>query len=444
MTATAAHLGCGGIPRHLDERSVRPCRLVGELAVELREVAVDHLAVEHLLHLAGKVLGCRAAMLLHVLGVHLAGGYRAVAVDKLPGRVVRRCLADIGDPLVDPGNLPLLLQVVLAAGLFSGEVPLGDGKAPLQPLDPLRQVHHLTVGGHRPVGGAERDADLARCGWVRGKLPLLDVDRCVVGAACLALHGAAHELALRDAVDPRPHLPDLREHDAVPADASKVPVGGDRRGDLRNRSLGLTVIEVAACELDVAGLVGLDRVLTGLELGETDVLPLLDATEEVLVGSVEVAKGVDEGCCVGFLEPRLPVLVYELLLQARQVLGRVEHRHRLGCGIVGRVRDRVEDDLAALGAFPYLLAILIVLHVALLVACGLGPANLLLGALVGIHPCTEVVVVHEARCVDVRLDRLALGWGRVDAELVGQADAVLLVALLLVWHIVILFVRGFS
>ena len=101
-------------------------------------------------------------------------------------------------------------------------------------------------------------------------------------------------------------------------------------------------------------------------------------------------------------------------------------------------------NLAALGALPYLLAILIVLHVALLVACGLGPANLLLGALVGIHPCPEVVVVHEARCVDVRLDRLALGWGRVDAELVGQADAVLLVVLLLVWHIVILFVRGFS
>lgn len=95
MTASAAHLGCRGVARHLDERSVRPCRLVGELAVELREVAVDHLAVEHLLHLAGKVLGRRAAMLLHVLGAHLAGGYRAVAVDKLPGRVVRRCLADI-------------------------------------------------------------------------------------------------------------------------------------------------------------------------------------------------------------------------------------------------------------------------------------------------------------------------------------------------------------
>ena len=242
MTASAAHLGCGGVAGHLDERSVRPCRLVGELAVELREVAVDHLAVEHLLHLAGKVLGCRAAMLLHVLGAHLAGSYRAVAVDKLPGRVVRRCLAHIGDPLVDPGNLPLLPQVVLAAGLFSGEIPLGDGKAPLQPLDLLRQVHHLPVGGHRPVGGAERDADLARCGWVRGKLPLLDVDRCVVGAACLALHGAAHELTLRDAVDTRPHLPDLREHDAVPADAGKIPVGGDRRGDLRNRSLGLAVI----------------------------------------------------------------------------------------------------------------------------------------------------------------------------------------------------------
>lgn len=155
------------------------------------------------------------------------------------------------------------------------------------------------------MGGAERDADLARCGWIGGKLPLLDVDRCLVGAACLALHGAAHELALRDAVDPRPHLPDLREHDAVPADAGKVPVGGDRRGDLRNRSLDLAVVEVAACELDVAGLVGLDRVLTGLELGEPDVLPLLDATEEVLVGGVEVAKGVDEGCGVGFLEPRL-------------------------------------------------------------------------------------------------------------------------------------------
>ena len=222
MTASAAHLGCGGVAGHLDERSVRPCRLVGELAVELREVAVDHLAVEHLLHLAGKVLGCRAAMLLHVLGVHLAGGYRAVAVDKLPGRVVRRCLANIGDPLVDAGHLPLLLQVVLAPGLFSGEIPLGDGKAPLQPLDPLRQVHHLPVGGHRPVGGAERDADLARCGWIGGKLPFLDVDRRVIGAACLALHGAAHELALRDAVDPRPHLPDLREHDAVPADKNKT------------------------------------------------------------------------------------------------------------------------------------------------------------------------------------------------------------------------------
>lgn len=105
MTASAAHLGCGGVAGHLDERSVRPCRLVGELAVELREVAVEHLAVEHLLHLAGKVLGRRAAMLLHVLGAHLAGGYRAVAVDELPGHVVRRCLAgtvslDNTDPTV--------------------------------------------------------------------------------------------------------------------------------------------------------------------------------------------------------------------------------------------------------------------------------------------------------------------------------------------------------
>ena len=80
------------------------------------------------------------------------------------------------------------------------------------------------------MGGAEGDADLAVCGLGLRKLVLLHVDRRVVLSAGFSLHCAVHEGAFRDTVNPRLHLADLGEDDAVPTDVGKVPAIGNRRG----------------------------------------------------------------------------------------------------------------------------------------------------------------------------------------------------------------------
>ena len=241
--------------------------LVLEQPCELAERGVRH--------------GFRQMMVLHhALGIQVLHAQDLVLVREHGRDLMEGIGSGIGDLRVNPGD-PLPLLQVPAARLLAPACALPAGKPALLPrelalvfLEVARISDLAAVRERRKRLDAEVDSDLPVgrgrvLGWHVGA-----EEGGEVAAGCVQGDRDRHETPLGRSGYLSPDSPELRQRDMVAVD-----------------------------DLAAVGAVGLPAVPARLELGEARLTALAHASEEVLVGAVEVADGLLERHGVRLREP---------------------------------------------------------------------------------------------------------------------------------------------
>ena len=250
-----------------DERAPALGALVLKQPCELTERDVRH--------------GFRQMMVLHhTLGIQVLHAQDLILVREHGRDLVKGIGSGIGDLRVNPGD-PLPLFQVPAARLLAPACALPTGKLALLPREPalvfleMARVSDLrAVRERRKRLDAEIDSDLP---VGRGRVLSRHVgakEGGEVTAGRVQGDRDRHETPLERSGYLSPDSPELRQRDMV-----------------------------AVEDLAAVGAVGLPGVPARLELGEARLPALAHASEEVLVGAVEVADGLLERHGVHLREP---------------------------------------------------------------------------------------------------------------------------------------------
>ena len=225
--------------------------------------------------------GFRQMMVLHhTLGIQILHAQDLVLVREHGRDLVKGIGSGIGDLRVNPGD-PLPLLHVPAARLLAPACALPAGKSALLPrelalvfLEMTRILDFRAVRESRKRLDAEIDSDLpVGRGRVLGRHVGAE-EGGEVTAGRVQGDRDRHETPLERSGYLSPDSPELRQRDMVAVD-----------------------------DLAAVGAVGLPAVPARLELGEARLTALAHASEEVLVGAVEVADGLLERHGVHLREP---------------------------------------------------------------------------------------------------------------------------------------------
>ena len=225
--------------------------------------------------------GFRQMMVLHhALGIQVLHAQDLVLVREHGRDLVKGIGSGIGDLRVNPGD-PLPLFQVPAARLLAPACALPAGKPALLPrelalvfLEMARILDFRAVRESRKRLDAEVDSDLP---VGRGRVLSRHVgakEGSEVTAGCVQGDRDRYETPLERSGYLSPDIPELRQRDMV-----------------------------AVEDLAAVGAVRLPGVPARLELGEARLPALAHASEEVLVGAVEVADGLLERHGVHLREP---------------------------------------------------------------------------------------------------------------------------------------------
>ena len=225
--------------------------------------------------------GFRQMMVLHhALGIQVLHAQDLVLVREHGRDLVKGIGSGIGDLRVNPGDpLPLLqvpprLFLALASTLPAGEPALFPRELPFVPFKASRILDFRAVGESRKRFDAEVDSDLpVGRGRVLGRHVGAEKGGEIT-AGRVQGDRDRHETPLERSGYLSPDIPELRQRDMV-----------------------------AVEDLAAVGAVGLSGVPERLELGEARLPALAHASEEVLVGAVEVADGLLERHGVHLREP---------------------------------------------------------------------------------------------------------------------------------------------
>ena len=216
----------------------------------------------------------------HALGIQVLHAQDLVLVREHGRDLVKGIGSGIGDLRVNPGD-PLLLLQVPAARLLAPACALPAGKSALLPrelalvfLEMPRILDFCAVRESRKRLDAEIDSNLpVGRGRVLGRHVGAE-EGGEITAGRVQGDRDRHETPLERSGYLSPDIPELRQRDMV-----------------------------AVEDLAAVGAVGLPGVPARLELGEARLPALAHASEEVLVGAVEVADGLLERHGVHLREP---------------------------------------------------------------------------------------------------------------------------------------------
>ena len=219
-------------------------------------------------------------VLHHALGIQVLHAQDLVLVREHGRDLVKGIGSGIGDLRVNPGDpLPLLqvpprLFLALASTLPAGEPALFPRELPFVPFKASRILDFRAVRESRERFDAEVDSDLpVSRGHVFGRHVGAE-EGGEITAGRVQGDRDRHETPLERSGYLSPDIPELRQRDMV-----------------------------AVEDLAAVGAVGLPGVPARLELMEARLPTLAHASEEVLVGAVEVADGLLERHGVHLREP---------------------------------------------------------------------------------------------------------------------------------------------